>query len=245
MRSVVHYLLGCLLVVSAGWAAGAELSIRVAFGESLEPYVMADSNNGIEVDIIRAAFAVRGIAVTPQYVSQPRLATALESPGIDAVATLGRQSGIRTNYSNTYVSYDDVAITLKSRQLKLTQIADLVHYNVLAYSNAKIYLGPEFHVMANKNPHYAEAADQMNQNRLLYRGAIDVVVADRRIFQWMDHKLEPQFHEKPQPVEMYHLFPPTEYQLACRTSVLCDTFNQGLKIIQKNGEYDRILARYH
>jgi ABC-type amino acid transport substrate-binding protein len=205
---------------------------------------MANSNNGIEVDIIRSAFAARGITVKPQYVSQPRLASVLDHPEIDAVATLGRQSGIRAYYSNTYIIYEDVAITLKSRQIKLTQVADLSRYNVLAFSRAPIYLGAEFRAMASTNPHYAEVADQLNQNRLLYRGAIDVVIADRRIFQWMDRKQEQQFHEKTLPVNMYHLFAPTAYQLACRSLQLCETFNQGLKAIQSNGEYDRILNTY-
>ncbi|BEV73071.1 MULTISPECIES: ABC transporter substrate-binding protein [unclassified Paludibacterium] len=244
MRSAVRALLCSWLWLGTCLPAGAGTAIRVAFGESLEPYVMVDSNNGIEVDIIRAAFAARGIAVTPQYLSQPRLPSALEQSEIEAVATLGRQSGVHAFFSNTYVAYEDVAIALKQRQLKLAQIHDLEGLNILAFPNATHYLGSEFRALAWRNPHYAETADQINQNRLLYRGAIDVVVSDRRIFQWMDRKQALQFHEKPQPVDIFHLFPPTTYQLACRSQSLCETFNQGLKIIQGNGEYERILNNY-
>ena len=244
MRSAVRCLLGGLLAIGAAAAPGADNTIHVAFGESLEPYVMVDSNSGIEVDIIRAAFAARGLAMAPQYVSQPRLATALEHADIEAVATLGRQSGVRAYYSNTYIAYEDVAITLKSRQIRLTQISDLNQYSVLAFPRATLYLGTEFRTMASNNPRYAGTADQLNQNRLLYRDGIDVVVADRRIFQWMDRKQELQFHEQAQPVDIYHLFPPTTYQLVCRSLSLCETFNQGLKIIQSNGQYDKILATY-
>jgi polar amino acid transport system substrate-binding protein len=234
----------CLLMSVFACKAIAGPLVHIAFGESLEPYVMASNNSGIEVEIVRAAFLARGYQIEPEYFSQPRLPMALEKSDIDAVATLGEQSGIKAGYSDVYISYEDEAITLADRHLTLKSPRDLEHLSVLAFSHARSYLGPEFADMARHNPRYSETADQLDQARQLYHGLVDVVIADRRIFLWMSRMQTQQFKEKTLPVDEHRLFPPTAYRLACRTPQLCATFNRGLKDIQANGQYQKILDQY-
>lgn len=234
----------CLLMLSAAVPACADPVVRIAFGESLEPYVMSSGDSGIEIDIIRAAFQARGYQIHTEYFSQPRLPMALEKEEIDAVATLGQQSGVKAVFSDVYISYEDEAITLADRHLTLKSPNDMQRLSVLAFSHARRYLGPAFADMARRNPRYSETADQLNQTRLMYRGLVDVVISDRRIFQWMSRKQMQQFHERVQPVDEHRMFPPTTYRLACRTPQLCAQFNQGLKDIQANGQYQKILEQY-
>lgn len=235
--------LACLLIAVCAPVATAGQMVRVAFGESLEPYVMAD-DRGIEVDIIRAAFQARGYQISPEYFSQPRLPMALEKNEIDAVATLGQQSGVKAAFSDIYISYEDEAITLSERHLSLKDPRELGRYRVLAFAHARQYLGTAFADMANSNPRYSETADQLNQARLLHRGLVDVVIADKRIFQWMSRRQEQQFKEKARPVDEHRLFAPTTYRLACRSPQLCAAFNQGLKDILASGQYQKILDQY-
>ncbi|MGR2664214.1 substrate-binding periplasmic protein [Chromobacterium haemolyticum] len=236
-------LLGSLLL-ALGANAHAHKLVKVAFGESLEPYVMEGGQNGLELEIVRAALQERGYRIEPVFFSQPRLPMALKNKDIDAVATVGEQAGLQAEYSDVYISYEDVAITLSSRRIQLHQTKELGAYRVLAFSLAKQYLGEAFKDMAKNNPNYAETANQVDQNRLLFRGSVDVVVADRNIFAWMNHKLATQFKEKTAPVDIHRLFPPTVYRMAFRSAPLRDEFNQGLRAIQKNGVYKQIVNRY-
>jgi ABC-type amino acid transport substrate-binding protein len=233
-----------LLLSIAAFHAEAGADVCIAFGESLDPYVMDNASRGIEVDIIRAAFQARGIRIHTASFSQPRLPAALDKKDIDAVATLGSQSGVKAFFSEVYIAYEDEAITLSERHLVLKNPHDMEHLNVLAFSHARSYLGPAFADMASHNPHYGETADQLDQARMLYRGLVDVVIADRYIFRLMSDKQAETFKEKVLPVDEHHLFPPTTYQLACRTAQLCDTFNQGLNIIRENGKYQQIIDQY-
>ncbi|WP_374421710.1 substrate-binding periplasmic protein [Chromobacterium sp.] len=233
---------GILLALAA--QAWAQKTIKVAFGESLEPYVMEGGKTGLELEIVRAALQERGYLIEPVFFSQPRLPMAMKSKDIDAVATVGEQAGLQAEYSDVYISYEDVAITLASRHIQLHNPKELGAYRVLAFSLAKQYLGPAYKEMAKANPNYAETANQVDQNRLLFRGSVDVVVADRNIFAWMNHKLSSQFKEKTAPVDIHRLFAPTLYRMAFRSATLKDEFNHGLRAIQKNGVYKQIVNRY-
>ena len=131
---------GMLLALAA--QAWAQKTIKVAFGESLEPYVMEGGKTGLELEIVRAALQERGYLIEPVFFSQPRLPMAMKSKDIDAVATVGEQAGLQAEYSDVYISYEDVAITLASRHIQLHNPKELGAYRVLAFSLAKQYLGP-------------------------------------------------------------------------------------------------------
>jgi len=233
------------LLASSFAHADTPTTAVIVFGESLEPYVMESSQSGLELEIVRAALLARGIHMRPEFFSQPRLPTAMEHPEVDAVATVGAASGLQAAYSDIYIRYQDVAIAISSRHLPLTSVTDLAHYRVLAFSLAHDYLGAEFKTMTQHNPRYTETANQVDQNRLLYRGVVDVVIEDRRIFAWMDRQLAPVYKETTYPVQVYRLFPSTDYRMAFRSPALRDQFNLGLHTIEKNGGYQQIMDRYH
>ena len=141
---------------------------------------MEGGKTGLELEIVRAALQERGYLIEPVFFSQPRLPMAMKSKDIDAVATVGEQAGLQAEYSDVYISYEDVAITLASRHIQLHNPKELGAYRVLAFSlpsNTWVRLQE----MAKANPNYAETANQVDQNRLLFRGSVDVVVADRNI----------------------------------------------------------------
>lgn len=241
MRSLLSTLLlvACLLPASA-----VAREVLIAFGESLEPYVMPEDASGIEVDLVRAALEQSGHSLRPVFLSQSRLPRALNNPNVDGIATITPDSGLQAHYSDVYIHYEDVAFTLKKRQIKLEKISDLGNWRIVAFPLATVYLGSELARLAHKNPLYQETANQLEQNRLLYRGVADVVIADRRIFQFMDKRVRDEFQEQVLPVQMHELFIRLPYRIAFRDKVLSKAFNQGLRQIQDKGIYQQILQRY-
>lgn len=232
------------LLCLATQASPRQSTVAVAFGESLEPYVIPQLEAGIELDIIRAALKSQQYEMKPVFLSQKRLPQALADRKIDAVATIVPESGAKGAYSDVYISYEDKAITLTQRRLEIHRIADLAGYSISAFPLAGQYLGPEFAAMVAKHPDYHESSNQIDQNRLLYRGSIDVVVADQRIFNYMNKRMQTDFGETPLPVSYHDVFIKLPYRVLFRQPALRDAFNQGLKQIQQNGEYQRILKRY-
>lgn len=232
------------LVCQATLASPRHTTIAVAFGESLEPYVIPQLEAGIELDIIRAALKSRQYEMKPVFLSQKRLPQALSDRKIDAVATIVPESGAKGAYSDVYISYEDKAITLTQRRLAIHRIADLSSYSISAFPLAGQYLGSEFSALAAKHPDYHETGNQIDQNRLLYRGSVDVVIADHRIFNYMNKRMQTDFGETPLPVSYHDIFIKLPYRVLFRQPALRDAFNQGLKQIQQNGEYQRILKRY-
>ena len=68
-RGLLLFVFPTLLYSSTVFSA----DIRMAFGVSLPPYVIAKSNVGIEVDIIREALAYKGHNLIPVYVPLARV----------------------------------------------------------------------------------------------------------------------------------------------------------------------------
>lgn len=238
-------LLLCVLSLGATTAlAGDGKPVVVAFGESLEPYVIPQRESGIEVEIVREALRLQGLTLVPMFFSQKRLPRMLGNNQIDAIATITPDSGVKAAYSDVYITYEDMAITLRSRELPLKNIADLGKYSIAAFPLASQYLGPDFARMAAANPRYGETGNQVDQNRLLYRNAVDVVVADQRIFRYMDQRVGNDFHEDAKDVSYHDLFTHLPYRLAFRSATLRDRFNKGLAASQANGSYQQILNRF-
>ncbi|WP_174873266.1 substrate-binding periplasmic protein [Vogesella oryzae] len=237
----VSLLLALCCLLPGGLRAGG---LVVAFGESLEPYVIPQLESGIEVDIIRAALEAGGMQLKPVFLAQKRLPYAFANPAVQAIATMLPGYGVNGAYSDVYISYEDKAITLASRELQFKHIADLANYSILAFPMANRYLGAEFSSLASQHPAYSETGNQLDQNRLLYRGSVDVVVADIHIFKYMNRRLLTDFHEVPREVKYHDLFPRVPYRVLFRSPELRDRFNNGLQQLQRNGLYQQILARY-
>jgi len=154
-------------------------------------------------------------------------------------------SGVKAFYSDSHVTYRNFAITLASRDIRLDRVEDLAGKSVLAFQNARSYLGPAYAAAIAANPHYREEAGQALQPLLLFLGRTDVVIADRNIFTWF--AATPEVTTKSdatQAVRFHPIFPPTDYYVAFRTEALRDSFNRGLKRLRDSGEVQRIRERY-
>ncbi|BCR25341.1 substrate-binding periplasmic protein [Aquipseudomonas alcaligenes] len=134
-------------------------------------------------------------------------------------------------------------MALTSRGYRITRMPDLAQYSISSFQRARYLLGPEFQAMAEANPRYREEAQQINRNRLLYSGRVDVVIGDPRILSYFNRKVADQVDVR-QPVTQYPLFPPTAYSVGFRLREHRDRFDRGLAAIRASGEYARIEQRY-
>lgn len=217
--------------------------IRTAIGDSLPPYVFKSSNSGIEYDIIKEALAYKGHVLVPVYVPFARTPSFLQTGKADAAATiLDAYEESSFFYSDSHISYQNVAITLKERNLKIDTISDLSGKKILAFQKANIYLGSEFAKYCSAPSIYSEIANQETQIGMLYKNRVDVIVMDIYIFYY--YKKMTKLFKTEKPIVVHKIFTPTNYKVAFTEKSVRNDFNEGLAALKASGKYDMIFKKY-
>ena len=230
-----------LLIVLSGQVMAEKVSMVI--GLALPPYVIAERDTGMELEIVREALAMQGHELVPLYVPFWRVLTMLGKGAADAAMTVNESSGV-TNvyYSDSHITYQNQVIALKDRNYSINSINDLTPYSILAFQNANKYLGEEYRKVVSQHPFYQEVARQAKQVTMLYSGRIDLVVMDKNIFDYY-RQLELRVPTAAA-VQRYELFPPSLYKVAFASETVRDDFNKSLKLLRDSGRYQAIIERY-
>ncbi|MEH6564899.1 MAG: transporter substrate-binding domain-containing protein [Halopseudomonas sp.] len=235
--------MGTLLAGCAHLSQAQGQTLTLGFGINKPPYVYEFEARGLEFEIVAAALREAGDEMRPYYAPLERLHLMLQRGELDAIAATSPASAVKAYYSDSYLSYQNVAITLARDNIELNSIADLSSYSVSAFQRASHLLGNEFGAMVSRNPRYREEARQVTRNLLLYSGRVQVVVADERIFAAFQPVVADQV-DITLPITRHRLFAPTPYSVGFSKPAPRDRFNQGLAALRESGEYARIMARY-
>ncbi len=235
-----------LTILSAAVFAPAQAKeINMAIGFSLGPYAVSNGR-GMLVDITREAIEAAGHTVNFTFMTNKESIKAFEQGVFDAVA-MTRAAEDKFYYSEPVITIENVAITLKSANITINSLADLGKYEVMAFSGARTFLGPEFATAVSNNPRYIEVANQQTQVHMLYDKRAQVMIAGKTIFSYYLKKLQLRQSIAPDSSAQYQfaeIFPPTVYVSGFKSKADRDEFNRGLAIIKKDGRYDRITATY-
>jgi len=246
------FLLSLVLCMALPLGANAR-EVRVGIGFSLPPYVIRESDSGLEVDLIRESFALSGITVKFIYLPNLRLPVAFANGEVDCICAnaaydLAADSGREVYGSVITLAYQNYAISLEKSHLSIESMEDLKDKRVLGFNNATKYLGPEFAAAVADNPQYTELADQSLQVRMLYSGRVDVVISDKRIFLWwrsllrrsdIAHTLELEH-----PPVFNSIFVPASRRLHFGKSETRDAFNRGFELFRDRGGIEELSRRY-
>jgi polar amino acid transport system substrate-binding protein len=218
-------------------------TLRAAVGLDKPPYVIESTHSGLELDIFTAAAQAVGCEVSFVHVPPTRGLQMIRNGDIDTTMTVRADSGSEGYYSEPYISYRNVALTLERRNIALESVADLRQYRVMAFQNAKLALGPAFRQAVDRNPDYRELASQQTQVNMFHLGRVDVIVGDIRILHRLRASLPPGI-DRQQAVKVHDLFTPTDYRALFKDPDLRDRFNEGLRLIRANHTLQRITDRY-
>jgi polar amino acid transport system substrate-binding protein len=216
--------------------------LKVGVGMALPPYIIQESDSGIEVEILRQALPA---TLKPKFAYLPfaRVKVSMEDGTVDAVTPVNESAGIKNAFfSKSHITYQNVAVTLKSRAIKIGSIADLSKLRVVAFQDATVYLGPTFAAMAKANSNYSELAAQENQVKMLFAERADTIVMDINIYKFFKSKIKDIDVSKE--VTIAEIFPPTEYKVAFKSRENAELFNTGLDKLRSSGQYAAILKKY-
>ena len=147
--------LACLFVAGLGAAsvhADDTRELRIGFSNDMPPNVIESTGRGLDVDLVLAACRRGGLRVRPFMAPMERLHFSLRMQEADGIATTNARTGLFAYYSDPYIEYHNWAVALASRNLAIRSVADLGHYSVSTFQQARHLLGPEFSAMAAANP---------------------------------------------------------------------------------------------
>jgi len=228
------------LYTSPAWSGPRELTMAV--GLALPPYNIPETDDGIEMDIVREALRLKGYAVKSKYVPFARVRRELMDREVDGALTINPDSAIEAFYSDGHLVCRNIVVTLEKNGLKIRAIDDLKDKSVLAFQDATLYLGKKFAAMAKQNPQYREIANQEIQINCLYASRVDAIVLDENIFYYYRNRNDKV--DTSQPIHIWRIFPPTTFSVAFVDKTVRDDFNDGLKQLRASGRYDRIVEKY-
>lgn len=192
----------CAVIITISTSTFAAGTLSIAVGLDKPPYVLQAEDRGFEIEIIRSVLLKMGKQAKFNYVNYGRASKFLEIEGIDAVMTTNSNVfADKSVLSDSYIVYQNVAISLKENKFYITQISDLSRYSIASFQIAHIILGGEFAKAALKSSLYIQTPEQKNQHVLLMKKRVDVLVMDKEIFKyflatsrWADQMDNISFH---------------------------------------------------
>ncbi|WP_411992044.1 hypothetical protein [Agarivorans sp. DSG3-1] len=226
----LNIILTLAFILSSGLLSGTlqAKTITLATSKSIPPYIIKNSQSGIQLDIIKQAFELAGHQVDQViFTSNIRAEKMLKQQAVDAI--VNAPNTVQHSFlSDPVIFYHNVAISLSSQDVDLQQISQLAKYKLLAFQNAKKYLGEQYANAVAHAKSYTEVANQYAQLERLYRGQVDVIIMDKRIFAYLNKQ---RLKEKKtvEEVRFHTIFEPSPRLLGFHQAALRDQFNLGLK----------------
>lgn len=241
----------CVVILSP--LAGSARTVKVGIGFALPPYVLRESDSGLEVEIVREAFRRVGHDVEFVYLPNLRLPVEFAEGSVDCVVAnkaynLASDSGRPVYPSFETLAYRNYAITLKRSGHVIRSLDDLCDKRVLGFKNATKYLGEKYAEAVGKNGDYSELSDQSLQVRMLLSGRVQVVISDKRIFKWWRKQLANESVatnlELSAPVSFHPVFPPAPRTVHFGDANLRNAFNQAVRSMRTDGRFQAIMDDY-
>ena len=218
--------------------------LKVGASVLIPPYIITDSDSGVELDIVKEALSLGGYE--PEFIYLPllRVSKYLRQKKIDCGLSMSSDSTDTGNiyYSDSHITYQNAAITLKSRKLRINSVRDMIGKKICTFQNAAEYLGADFAEASKKGLRWREISELNDLIPLLFQGAADIVVADIFVFRY--YRKNDKRTDTDAPVEIHKIFSPAMLKAGFTDKKVRDDFNDGIRHLRKTGRYDEIIGKY-
>ncbi len=231
------------LLFGAGNSTAKEL--HLASSTAIPPYVIVESGSGIELDVVREALKLNGYTVIFEHLPFPRAVEKMKSGEFDGALTIAESARLELGqvyYSDSHIVFENCAVSLKSNNFEINDIAGLADKSIGTFQFAKLYLGPEFEKVANSHSAYRELPNTTQIVPMLFQKRVEVIVLEQNIFKYVRKKID--IIDTSAPVVIHRIFPDNPFKVVFLDKKVQMDFNSGLKIIRENGRYNEILNKY-
>ena len=245
---LIYYIAWAFIVVSLStisFVADAEepMSIELVAGLSKPPFIIEENASGIQIDLIREAFRLHHIEVNFIHMPLGRAVTGYQRLNVDGVMTLpANYQHPAMHVSSPYIKYQNVAITLAENDAVINTIKDLSRLSLVAFQNAKRYLGNEYDDVVSYSLDYREMPDQAKQVEMLFMRRTEAIVLDESIFKYIVSQSDDMRYQKP--FKIHYIFEERNYVAGFRDNKLADIFNEAIVQMKSDGSYKQIIDKY-
>ncbi len=229
--------------------AGNDLStlesnkIEMVDGLVKPPFIIEENGRGLQLDIVRSALKALNKEVHFIHVPFGRTVTTYQRLNADGIVTvLPDYQHPNLFISRPFITYQNVAVSLMENKFSIKDISDLSGKSMVAFQNAKKYLGEKFNKVIRYSMDYREVAEQIKQIDMLFLHRTEVVILDINIFKYLlKHETSRRYS---QPYKVHYIFNERQYSAAFKSEDIRDLFDQGIKKIKEEGTYQIIVDKY-
>ncbi len=247
MNAVRVCLTQCLFVLCCLSEVVHTDEINMAFNDTIPPYIFPETDNGIEMDIIREALAFKGHTLKTRYVPLARMPIAFSEGEVDAVMSdFGQDlTTIGGFYAEPAVIFDNSLFSLKKRDFLIEKPEDIAGLRIISFFGADKRF-PLWLAKPNEAGNFHETYKQKLQILTLFADRYDLVLSDRSIFYYFLSQLRKEGKITPQAISEHRVFveKTRDYRPVFRNKKICDDFNEGLQQLKTSGRYQAIYDHY-
>lgn len=223
--------------------AKQENELVLVAGLDKPPFIIEKADKGLQLDLIRQAFQSEQIAVNFVHIPLGRNITGFRRLNADGIMTLPAEYQHPAMFmSKSYINYQNVAISLAENQFVIDKISDLSDKSIIAFQNAKKFLGEDYELSVAYSMDYREVADQQQQMELLFLRRAEVIILDINIFKYfLKYKSDGVFTK---PFKVHYIFNERPYSIGFKSEKMRDIFDTGIQSMKEDGSYQLILDNY-
>ena len=241
---IKKYFLALIFIASMAHAE----EVKVAFGKSKPPFVIDDSQSGIEVSLAKEAFKRAGFSIKEIFVTNKRLVAELKDHSVEASVSVQKDQP-EFYYSGDFTTFDNYAVTKKKKNYKIESFEDLKGKSIISWQNAPADLKNEKFTAMLKSGELdlKEQPIQILQVKTFLTDRADVIIIDKTILRYLTNKYKKEMGLTEQETEFdYHkLFPgTTSFYVGFRDKDLMEKFDKALTGMKNDGTYNKIIESY-
>ncbi|WP_286232979.1 substrate-binding periplasmic protein [Thalassotalea sediminis] len=219
-------------------------NVTVVAGLVKPPFIIEENGAGLQLDLMRKGLNKQGLGVNFYHAPNGRNITSYQRLNADIILTVESDYQHPSLYlSKPYVSYQNVVISLAENDFVIESENDLTNKVVVAFQNAKKYLGKDYRKAIDYVIDYREIPEQSKQVEMLFLRRTELIVIDINIFKYIvKHAENKVLFSKP--YKVHKIFEPQHFPAAFKSKKMRDQFDQAISEMRENGEYQQIINHY-
>lgn len=218
-------------------------NIELITGLAKPPFILEEKGKGLQLDIIREALSMDNVEVNFVHMPLGRNLTGFRRINADGIITLPHDYEHPSLFmSKPYITYQNVAISLVENHFDIESISDISDKSIIAFQNAKKFLGDEYELAVDHSMDYREVPDQIKQIELLFLRRAEVIVLDINIFKYFIKNNKDGIFNKP--FSVHYIFNERPYSIGFKSESIRDIFDTGVQAMKENGSYQLVLDNY-
>lgn len=230
----------CWLCIFVSTTIQAKTELTVLVGLDKPPYIILNDGSGYELDLLKLLTKRMGYDAVFLHVPNARIKDLMLEGKAD-IATLQKPDPqLPLFYSQPYIRYQNMAVSLAGKSLQLMNMEQLKPYTVVAFHNARVLLGSDYKQLTDQITNYQEVANQSQQLQMLVLERCDVVVMDRNIFYYYAKQAG---HSMPF-FDLAPVFQPSLYSAAFKNERLRRKFDKALTEVQQEPIFIQLQQKY-